>query len=138
MKTTKEVAEDLRALRATKKKTRTKGKSASTKARRRRTILRSMKHMTKKEQVAAQARLTVLDVTPRETNAILDQQGFRCPICGRPDGVGTMEDKRLALDHCHRTDRVRGMLCDTCNLGLGAFKDSLGLLRNAQQYLLDH
>ena len=61
---------------------------------------------------------------------LLDQQGGGCAICGsRPNG------KRLAVDHCHDTGRVRGLLCSNCNLGLGNFQDSKGLLRKAYHYL---
>lgn len=53
----------------------------------------------------------------------------QCSFCHQP--------KKLNIDHDHATGKVRGLLCKTCNIGLGAFKDSLGLLRNASQYLLD-
>jgi hypothetical protein len=44
---------------------------------------------------------------------------------------------RLHIDHCHSSRKVRGLLCVGCNHGLGSFKDSLGNLRNAMQYLLE-
>jgi hypothetical protein len=68
-------------------------------------------------------------------NTRLDQQGFCCAICGQPDGVGTRTSRRLALDHCHHTDQLRGMLCDGCNMGLGYFKDNLPNLLAAAVYL---
>jgi recombination endonuclease VII len=53
-----------------------------------------------------------------------------CEICGlAPDA------KRLSIDHCHESGQLRGMLCLTCNLGLGAFKDDATLLKNAMRYL---
>ena len=60
-----------------------------------------------------------------------DQQGM-CAICGdRPIG-----QRPLAVDHCHKTGKVRGLLCHRCNHGLGHFKDSLSLLSSAKNYLL--
>lgn len=52
-----------------------------------------------------------------------------CVICGEPG-------ESLAVDHCHKTNKVRGMLCSSCNLGLGKFKDDPQLLEFARIYLL--
>jgi hypothetical protein len=53
-----------------------------------------------------------------------------CQICKQ-------EDKRrnLAIDHCHSTDKVRGLLCDACNKAIGHFKDNIEYLENAIEYL---
>jgi len=65
-----------------------------------------------------------------------DQSGL-CFICHQPESVlnrnGTT--KRLALDHCHETGRVRKLLCDNCNKGLGVFQDNPDRLRAAAKYL---
>jgi hypothetical protein len=53
-----------------------------------------------------------------------------CAICN----VAT---DKLVVDHCHKTNKVRGVLCSSCNLGLGKFKDSLELLEAAMLYLVD-
>lgn len=52
-----------------------------------------------------------------------------CVICGN-DGPN------LAVDHCHETNVVRGILCMNCNQGLGKFKDDPELLEFARIYLL--
>ncbi len=56
-----------------------------------------------------------------------------CEICGYPP-----DTRRLAIDHDHDTGKLRGMLCHTCNLGLGAFKDDPERLMNAILYLAPH
>lgn len=58
-------------------------------------------------------------------------QGGLCAICGGPP-VG---NPVLSVDHCHKTDRVRGLLCHLCNVGLGCFKDSPERLQKALVYL---
>lgn len=44
-------------------------------------------------------------------------------------------DKTLNLDHCHKTGKIRGFLCWSCNIGLGKFRDNIGYLTNAIEYL---
>jgi len=69
-------------------------------------------------------------LTPDQYSQMLEQQGGGCAICGvTPNG------KRLAVDHCHTTGKVRGLLCSPCNTGLGVFKDNTDLLHNAVKYL---
>jgi len=58
-----------------------------------------------------------------------------CEICGKSEEE---EGKRLALDHCHKTDKVRGRLCGDCNTTLGKFNDDPMLLRKAADYLEKH
>jgi hypothetical protein len=41
----------------------------------------------------------------------------------------------LSIDHCHNTGKVRGLLCDHCNKGLGLFKDNIDYLNKAIEYL---
>ncbi len=55
------------------------------------------------------------------------EQSSLCLICRQPD--------RLGIDHCHATLKVRGLLCQSCNLGLGAFKDNPDLMRRAAEYV---
>jgi hypothetical protein len=63
---------------------------------------------------------------------MLQEQSGRCAIC--PSEVGA-KGKSLAVDHCHETGRVRGLLCARCNVGIGMFQDDVSRLRNAIEYL---
>lgn len=64
--------------------------------------------------------------------ALLARQGGKCAICGtdRPGGRGTFH-----VDHDHATGKVRALLCNACNTGLGAFRDDPVRLRAAADYL---
>jgi hypothetical protein len=62
---------------------------------------------------------------------MLEQQNGVCAIC---HGNCTTW-KALSVDHDHRTGKVRGLLCQTCNTGIGALDDSPDLLRRALEYL---
>jgi hypothetical protein len=59
-----------------------------------------------------------------------NQKGV-CAICGGINESG----RRLAVDHNHKTDEVRGLLCDMCNHMLGSARDDIQLLLKAIQYL---
>lgn len=63
---------------------------------------------------------------------MLASQDSRCALCGSdfPGGRG-----RFVVDHCHETNRIRGLLCNLCNVGLGALRDSPQLLAKAIRYL---
>ncbi len=71
-------------------------------------------------------------VTPERMAEMLTEQDGRCAIC-RTDSPGGKGDWHV--DHCHATNRVRGLLCHRCNLGLGMFRDSAEFLTAAIDYL---
>jgi hypothetical protein len=71
----------------------------------------------------------------RERN-IRDNVCFSCEKEPRIPGTNNCRTwKRLCVDHDHKTNKVRALLCDGCNKGLGAFSDSPALLRKAADYL---
>lgn len=82
-------------------------------------------------------RLSKFGLTVEEYDALEEGQGFVCKICGEPETAlsNTGYVKRLAVDHCHKTGEVRGLLCMNCNAGLGHFKDDVDLLLKAIQHL---
>jgi hypothetical protein len=68
----------------------------------------------------------------QQYDEMLEAQGGCCALCGSdfPGGRG-----RFVVDHCHDTGRIRGLLCNLCNVGLGALRDSPQLLQKAIHYL---
>lgn len=63
------------------------------------------------------------------TERLTAQEG-RCALCERE-----LKPRATAVDHCHTTNRVRGILCYACNAALGMFKDDPSLLRKAARYV---
>ena len=55
-----------------------------------------------------------------------------CAICNKVCVSG----RDLAVDHCHETKKVRGLLCGNCNIGIGCFSDSEILLKKAAKYII--
>lgn len=76
-----------------------------------------------------------------EYNEMLLAQNSVCAICGKPE---TRVDKRLdrvsnlAVDHCHATGEVRGLLCHACNAMLGQSGDSIEVMKSGIAYLQRH
>jgi hypothetical protein len=60
-----------------------------------------------------------------------NQQKGLCFLCGLPE----IENRLLSVDHDHQTGKVRSLLCNFCNKGLGQFKDNPQLLRKAADYI---
>ena len=71
------------------------------------------------------------NLTPEGYDVILKRQNGVCAIC---DGIG-VDGRRLHVDHCHETGKVRGLLCHDCNRGIGMFKDDSKKLQKAANYL---
>jgi hypothetical protein len=69
---------------------------------------------------------------------IYKQQEGVCALCGFPETALDHRTKRprmLAVDHCHISGNIRGLLCTKCNTGLGNFLDSPDLLEKAIKYI---
>lgn len=73
-------------------------------------------------------------ITLKQFNQMLKIQGHSCSICNKHK---RNETKMLHVDHNHLTGNVRGLLCQSCNLGLGRLKGDLGIdiLLKAVAYL---
>lgn len=67
-------------------------------------------------------------ITVEDYDAMVEKQKGECLICQRR--------RRLVVDHCHTSLKVRGLLCGTCNTGLGAFSEDPKIIQRAIEYLL--
>ena len=67
-------------------------------------------------------------LTPEDYDTQYALQEGKCQICG-------VFKSKLYVDHCHRSKKLRGLLCSVCNLGIGHFKDSPEILMKAAEYL---
>jgi hypothetical protein len=104
-------------------------------AKRKPAILAQMRIYNGRAEVKRRARYTGAlrryGLTPEQFDQMLIDSCGRCTICNRIfDHV-----KEPAIDHCHRVGKIRGLLCVSCNNGLGRFFDSPDLLEAAAQYL---
>lgn len=70
-------------------------------------------------------------ITLEELNQMKEEQKNTCYICPN-------DSEELVVDHCHSTEKVRGLLCPACNKALGFFRDSPDNLHNAIKYLVKH
>lgn len=69
-------------------------------------------------------------LTPDDVEKMFLSQGGGCAIC--------YEARPLCIDHNHKTGKVRALLCDRCNRGIGYFDDDPELIRGAAEYLIKH
>lgn len=67
-------------------------------------------------------------------NEMVSSQGGFCKICGSAE-PGRKGSTRLVVDHCHKTGKVRGLLCHLCNAGIGLLRDEITILEKALLYL---
>lgn len=72
-------------------------------------------------------------LSSEEYETMLANQNHSCLICHSTDPHHS--SGRFVVDHCHTTNKVRGLLCNRCNVGLGNFKDNVASLRSAIDYL---
>lgn len=80
---------------------------------------------------------TEYGMTPEDYERMFEAQNRVCAICKKEeyklDGQGKLQ--RLCVDHCHVTKKVRGLLCNLCNVALGSFKDNEENMLIAIEYL---
>jgi len=77
----------------------------------------------------------LIDMSESKYKEILASQNNQCAICGKD----AKEFKTsLNVDHDYQTEKIRGLLCTNCNMGLGHFKDSLSNLHRALMYIAKH
>lgn len=70
-------------------------------------------------------------ITLEDYNTMLESQNGVCAACKTPSDT----TRRLCVDHCHNTGKIRGLLCFKCNAILGLSHDSIDILRSAIDYI---
>lgn len=80
----------------------------------------------------AKSRKTLYGVTREEWDAMFAAQSGHCAVCEAAEPGG---NRPWHTDHCHRTRKVRGILCKRCNTVLGHVKDDANVLRQLIHYL---
>lgn len=74
---------------------------------------------------------TKYNISVDQYETMCKAQDYKCAVCKKP----TISGRRLAVDHCHQTGVLRGLLCPSCNSGIGKLGDSVDLLEAAIHYL---
>jgi hypothetical protein len=90
-------------------------------------------HMKNKVKENFQDKRRKYGLTFEQIDALLIQQDHKCAICGKE-----LKETNRHIDHDHLNKRVRGILCNKCNLGLGLFNDNIELTKKASEYLIRH
>lgn len=79
-------------------------------------------------------------LTIEEYSFLLEKQNSICAICGREETAVDRNGKikKLQVDHDHETGKIRGLLCSTCNRGIGYLQDDISIIENALEYLKEY
>ncbi len=85
------------------------------------------------EEINLKRRLKKYGLTKEQFYEMLESQNYKCANKGCESG-----NESLAIDHCHFSLIVRGLLCDNCNTALGLLKESLAALNGLRDYLLKY
>lgn len=88
-----------------------------------------LRYRKNKQKELDRIRLNKYGITGDEFRALLKQQEFKCSICNRDI------TKNLSVDHDHLTGKIRGLICNNCNLAMGNADDSPERLRAIADYL---
>lgn len=90
--------------------------------------------LTTRQMKSFRRNLEIYGLTTAEFMRLFAAQGGLCAICRKPNE----RRRRLAVDHCHSSRRVRGLLCDACYNMLGMAGENPTILRAAADYLADN
>lgn len=91
----------------------------------------------KHERIQLRKKARDIGLDPDIIEAHFDSHRGLCDLCSRPPS-GTRKNGRpryLSIDHCHASGEFRGLLCNSCNLALGMFRDDADLMRRAADYV---
>ena len=74
-------------------------------------------------------------ITLSEYNQLLDKQKGLCYIC---ESHHTSQTRRLHIDHCHNSGKIRSLLCVNCNTALGLLKEDSNRVKKMIEYIEEH
>ena len=79
-------------------------------------------------------------ITLEQYRQMSEKQNHKCAICDNHEtAVDSKGSERfMAVDHCHKTGKIRALLCSSCNKALGSFRDDPNLLWKAAEYITKH
>ena len=89
----------------------------------------------RKNQIRENSLKNNFGINLEEYNNMLEKQNHCCDICGLHKSNFI---RHLAVDHCHSTGKIRGLLCVNCNLAIGNFRDDITLIKKAINYIQKH
>ena len=95
-------------------------------------ILKKMKDPTNRNNLYDWQLRSRYGITLEQYQQMFNNQNGKCAICGVHQVNLT---RKLAVDHCHTTEKIRKLLCSNCNTGLGMFKHNQIFLQSAIEYL---
>lgn len=72
------------------------------------------------------------NITPEAYEEMMKSQNNECAICKQ------ISEKTFAVDHCHKTGKIRGLLCSACNTALGFLKEDLTIVESLKKYIIKH
>lgn len=102
----------------------------------------SLKHPYKIEEKNFRTKIYLRGIvlSMNEFNRLLEKQNRVCAICSKVESQQTKKGtiRALSIDHCHKTKKVRGLLCKKCNSGIGFFQDNPILIKKAYKYLMEY
>ena len=82
------------------------------------------------------------NLSVEDYEGLLITQNYGCKICGsvKANREWKIKAQRIDLfvDHCHTTGKVRGLLCNKCNVGLAMFNENLDTMSSAIAYLQEN
>lgn len=90
-------------------------------------------YLTNRNRILKKRTERMFNLPPGGYEKLLKAQNYKCLICGR-----TANKRLLSVDHDHKTGQIRGLLCTTCNIGIGHLRDDPILLDKAAMYLRTH
>jgi hypothetical protein len=93
-----------------------------------------------RRKIRAKKNIEKFNISEDAYNAMNKNQNGKCLICKKPESVidrRRKKTRRLSIDHCHTTNKIRGLLCGRCNLGIGMLDHSINILKNAIKYLTE-